>query len=193
MKKLCVFCGSSVGYREIFRETATELGRAMVSRGIDLVYGGGHVGLMGVLADAVLAQGGQVVGVIPQFLKDWEVAHSGVTELIVSQTMHERKARMAGLADGFIALPGGYGTLDELFEILTWKQLRLHAKPVGILNADGFFSPLLQMLDSMVAEGFVNATNRQLILVADGVDELLEKMTLHTPKPGEQWVNSEKL
>ena len=193
MKTLCVFCGSKTGHREVFRETATELGEAMVRRGLQLVYGGGHVGLMGVVADAVLAGGGQVTGIIPQFLKDWEVAHLGVTELIVSQTMHERKARMVELADGFVALPGGYGTLDELFEILTWKQLRLHAKPVGLLNVNGFFDPLLRMADTMVAEGFVSPENLALLIVADRVDDLLQKMDFYAAKPNDNSVVSASL
>ncbi len=193
MKHLCVFCGSSLGYRAVFRETAVELGQALVERGIRLVYGGGHVGLMGVVADTVLAGGGEVVGVIPQFLKDWEVAHGGVTELVVTQTMHERKAHMAELADAFVALPGGFGTLDELFEILTWKQLRLHAKPIVLLNAEGFFDPLLRMADAMVTEGFVNGPNRQLLQVTPSVDGLFELLHQPTASAEATWVDASKV
>src|SRR5438270_7658744 len=143
MPRLCVFCGSSKGRLPAYAEDARQLGSALVRAGLGLVFGAGHVGLMGVLADAVLAAGGEAIGVIPQGLVDQELAHRSLTRLEVVGSMHERKARMAELADGFLALPGGYGTLEELFEVVTWKQLRLHAKPIGLLNAAGFFDPLL--------------------------------------------------
>src|SRR6516164_2274986 len=149
LKRICVFCGSSVGDRPIYLQAALELGRAIAERRLGLVYGGGHIGLMGVLADAVLSGGGEVIGVIPQALVDRELAHTGVTELRVVETMHQRKALMADLSDGFLALPGGFGTGDELFEILTWAQLGLHAKPIGVLNVGGYFDPLLAWLDHM--------------------------------------------
>lgn len=193
MKSLCVFCGSSFGHRELFRETATELGRRLAKNGIRLVYGGGNVGLMGVVANAALAHGGEVTGVIPQFLKDWEVAHLDVTELHVTQTMHERKALMAERVDGFVALPGGFGTLDELFEILTWKQLRLHAKPIVLLNVGGFFDPLVAMVDKMVAEGYVSAQSRQLLQIAATLDDVFDLLA-HRPVSAEAtWVDASKV
>ncbi len=193
MKSVCVFCGSSTGHRDIFRETAAELGKTLAERGIRLVYGGGNVGLMGVVANATLAGGGEVIGVIPQFLKEWEVAHLDVTELLVTQTMHERKARMAELSDAFVALPGGFGTLDELFEILTWKQLRLHAKPVILLNTDGFFDPLLLMVDSMVANGFVSPQNRQLVQVASTLDGVFDLFANQPVEAEDKWVDASKV
>jgi uncharacterized protein (TIGR00730 family) len=193
MKSLCVFCGSSFGHRDLFRETAAELGRRLGKNGIRLIYGGGNVGLMGVVANAALAHGGEVTGVIPQFLKDWEVAHLDVTELVVTQTMHERKALMAERADGFVALPGGFGTLDELFEILTWKQLRLHAKPIVLLNVGGFFDPLVAMVDQMVTEGYVSAQNRQLLYVAGTLDEVFKLLTHRPVSAGATWVDASKV
>ena len=155
MRRLCVFCGSAVGGRPVYAEQARQLGGLLAARRIGLVFGGGHIGLMGVLADAVLAAGGEAIGVIPQALMDKELAHRGLTQLHVVGTMHQRKALMADLADGFAALPGGFGTGDEFFEILTWGQLGLHAKPIGLLNTAGYFTPLLAWLDQMVAEGFL--------------------------------------
>ena len=193
MKSLCVFCGSSFGHRELFLETAAELGRRLGKNGIRLIYGGGNVGLMGVVANAALAHGGEVTGVIPQFLKDWEVAHLDVTELIVTQTMHERKALMAERADGFVALPGGFGTLDELFEILTWKQLRLHAKPIVLLNVGGFFDPLITMVDKMVAEGYVSIQNRQLLHVAATLDDVFGLLAHRSVSAEATWVDASKV
>lgn len=176
MRRLCVFCGSRAGDRPLYADQARRLGGLMASRGIGLVYGGGHVGLMGVVADAVLAAGGEAVGVIPRSMVESELAHSGLTQLHVVETMHQRKALMADLADGFAALPGGYGTADELFEILTWKQLRIHARPVGLLNVEEFFDPLLAWLDRCVAEGFIKAKHREFVLVSGYPEELLEAM-----------------
>jgi uncharacterized protein (TIGR00730 family) len=174
MWRLCVFCGSSGGGPAVYAGTARALGAALAAGGVGLVYGGGHVGLMGVLADAVLAAGGTAVGVIPQGLVDRELAHTGLTELHVVATMHERKALMAELSDAFAALPGGCGTADELFEILTWAQLGLHAKPVGLLNVAGFFDPLLAWLDRAVRDGFVRAEHRRLLHVSADVAGLLQ-------------------
>jgi uncharacterized protein (TIGR00730 family) len=174
MKRLCVFCGSSTGASEVYSRIAGELGRAMAKRHVGLVFGGGHIGLMGVLADAVLAAGGRAWGVIPQALVDKELAHGGLTELHVVSSMHQRKARMADLADGFIALPGGFGTADELFEVLTWRQLGIHAKPIGILNVAGFFDPLLAWLDQTVREGFLLKDHRRLVQEADEPERLLD-------------------
>jgi uncharacterized protein (TIGR00730 family) len=191
MRRLCVFCGSSGGGRPAYGDAARRLGGAMARRGLGLVYGGGHVGLMGVLADAVLGAGGEVIGVIPQALVDKELAHGGLTELRVVGTMHQRKALMADLADGFAALPGGFGTADELFEILTWSQLGLHAKPVGLLNVAGFFDPLLAWLDHTVRERFVRPEHRQLLLEADDPERLLD-LLLHPPPAAEmpKWINA---
>ncbi|MFL5338765.1 MAG: TIGR00730 family Rossman fold protein [Gemmataceae bacterium] len=173
MRRVCVFCGSRTGDQPIYAEAAARLGSALVARGLGLVYGGGNVGLMGVLADAVLAAGGEVIGVIPGGLAEKELAHAGLTELHVVESMHARKALMAQRADAFIALPGGYGTADEFFEILTWRQLGLHGKPIGLLNVASFFDPLLAWADLMVREGFVKPHNRRLLQVSDEVEELL--------------------
>lgn len=176
MNCITVFCGSSSGNKEIYREQAAETGRFLALQGIDIVFGGGKVGLMGVLADAALEAGGKVTGIIPGFLKTKEVAHEQLTELIVVDTMHQRKALMQELSDGFIALPGGYGTLEELFEMLTWGQLGLHPKPVGILNLGGFFDHLLSSLDHMVEEGFVHKINRRMVLTDHTPENLLNQM-----------------
>jgi uncharacterized protein (TIGR00730 family) len=176
MRRLCVFCGSSVGNQPIYVEAARALGVGMVRRGLELVFGGGHIGLMGVLADAVLEAAGEVTGVIPQDLVDRELAHERLTRLHIVQTMHQRKALMADLSDGFAALPGGFGTADETFEILTWAQLGIHSKPVGLLNVAGFFTPLLEWLDRGVQDGFLRPSHRRLIREADTPDQLLEML-----------------
>lgn len=160
MERICVFCGSNSGARPAFARAARDLGTALAGRGIALVFGGGSVGLMGQVADAALEAGGEAIGVIPQSLVARELAHTGLTELHVVSTMHERKAKMVELSSAFISLPGGLGTLDETFEILTWAQLGIHAKPFGLLNVDGYFTPLLAFLDSAVREGFVPAASR---------------------------------
>ena len=170
-----------MGVDPAYRESARETGAWLAAEGIELVYGGGNNGLMGVLADAVLAGGGRVTGVIPDFLLAKEVGHQGVQELVVVSTMHERKARMASLADAFVALPGGCGTLEELFEILTWAQLRLHAKPIGLLNVKGFYDPLLQMLDHALAEGFLAPHHRELVLAGVALPELMTRMAAVAP------------
>ncbi len=174
MKRICLFCGSSPGVRPAYLDFARDFGTDLASRGLDLVYGGGRIGLMGAVADAVLAAGGKVIGVIPRSLADREVAHAGLTELHLVDTMHERKALMADLADGFAALPGGLGTLDEWFEIWTWAQLGYHQKPIGLLNFEGFFDPLLTFLDRLVAEGFVRPEHRALAVVAPDSPTLFE-------------------
>ncbi|MBI1917770.1 MAG: TIGR00730 family Rossman fold protein [Planctomycetes bacterium] len=183
MRRICVFCGSSAGGRPDYAEATTRLGRLLAERGLGLVYGGGHIGLMGVLADAVLAAGGEVIGVIPQSLVDRELAHPGLTELQVVATMHQRKSLMADLSDAFVALPGGYGTLDETFEILTWAQLGLHAKPVGMLNVSGFFDPLLAWIDRAVEDGFLKPQHRELLSLCDEPGELLDALATHRPAP----------
>ena len=192
MRRLCVFCGSAVGSGSAYAEAARRMGEAMAGRGLGLVFGGGHVGLMGVLADAVLQAGGEVIGVIPQALVDRELAHGGLTELHVVGTMHQRKARMADLADGFLALPGGFGTADELFEILTWSQLGLHAKPVGVLNVAGFFDLLLAWLDHAVAQGFLRSEHRSLLQVAENADALLDRiLRFRPPAQTPKWIKPE--
>jgi hypothetical protein len=173
---VCVFCGSSTGDDPAFAAAARAFGRTLARRGTTLVYGGGHVGLMGVLADAALAAGGQVVGVIPERLAARELAHSQLTRLIVEPSMHERKATMASLADAFVALPGGLGTLDELFEIWTWAQLGFHDKPIGLLDTAGFFAPLLELTRHMAQTGFVREANLELVLSDDDGERLLRRL-----------------
>jgi hypothetical protein len=173
MKRLCVFCGSRTGGRPLYVEATRQLGERMADRGIGLVFGGGHIGLMGVLADTLLARNGAVIGVIPRALVDRELAHGGVKEMHIVQSMHERKARMAEFADAFAALPGGYGTADEFFEMLTWAQLGIHSKPIGLLNTAGFFDPLLAWVDHTVREGFLKERHRLLLRVAAEPEELL--------------------
>jgi uncharacterized protein (TIGR00730 family) len=192
MQRLCVFCGSSSGQRPVYADHARALGRLLAERSLGLVYGGGHIGLMGVLADAVLAGGGEVVGVIPRTLVEKELAHSGLTALHVVETMHQRKALMADLADGFAALPGGFGTADELFEILTWAQLGLHSRPVGLLNVAGYFDPLLAWLDHTVREGFLHAEHRQLVLEASTPEALLERLLNYRPEQRpDKWIDAD--
>jgi hypothetical protein len=180
MRRLCVFAGSSSGARPEYRAAASELGRALVARGIGLVYGGARVGLMGIVADAVLAGGGDVVGVIPSAMVAKEIAHDGVTDLRIVGSMHERKATMADLADGFLALPGGWGTWDELFEIVTWAQLGLHRKPCGLLNARGYFDPLLTFIAHAVEEGFVRREHAGMLVVSATAAPLLDRLA--TPR-----------
>jgi uncharacterized protein (TIGR00730 family) len=192
IQSVCVFCGSSVGARPEFAASAREMGKALAARGLELVYGAGHIGLMGILADAALAAGGRVVGVIPQAMVERELAHRGLTELHVVRTMHERKALMADRAGAFLALPGGFGTADELFEILTWAQLGLHAKPVGLLNVAGFFDPLLLWLDRTVEEGFLREQHRQLLMIGDQPECLLDALLMRQRAPAiEKWISGE--
>jgi uncharacterized protein (TIGR00730 family) len=188
MNQICVFAGSNLGADAQYRAAAQELGRALVRRQAGLVYGGACVGLMGTLADAVLGAGGHVTGVIPESLLAREVAHHGLSELRVVASMHERKAVMNDLADGFIALPGGWGTLEEFFEILTWAQLGLHQKPCGLLNVHGFFDRLLSFVDHSVDEGFVSAENRAMMLVSNAADGLLQQLEDYVPPGVEQWI-----
>ena len=181
MKRICVFCGSSEGARPAYAGAARVLGEELVRRGLGLVYGGGSVGLMGALADAVLAKGGEVIGVIPGPLASRELAHPHVTEMRVVESMHERKATMARLADAFIALPGGLGTLEETLEILTWAQLGIHQKPVAALNVAGYWDDLIRLLGHAIAEGFVRREYAALMLFADGAGELLDRMAAWQP------------
>jgi uncharacterized protein (TIGR00730 family) len=181
MKSLCVYCGSSFGHDAIYAETARALAQQMVAADIALVYGGGKVGLMGVIADEVLRLGGEAIGVIPQALMEKEVGHRNLTHLHIVKDMHERKAMMEQLADGFIALPGGIGTLEELFEILTWSQLGFHSKPVGVLNVNGFYDGLLAFLRQLVAQGFVKPEQAALLLHENEANALLHRLQSFTP------------
>ena len=178
MRRICIFCGSQVGTNGLYRQAATALGQLLVRHGYGLVYGGGHVGLMGVIADAVLASGGEVIGVIPESMVARELAHTGLTQLQVVPGMHARKARMAELADAFIALPGGYGTFEELFEVITWAQLGMHRKPIGLLNVAGYFNALKALVDQAIAEGFIRPEHRHLLTMADDANTLLEMLNL---------------
>ena len=193
MKAVCVFTGSSRGVRPEYLAAATELGSLLAARRIRLVYGGARVGLMGAVADAALASGGQVVGVIPAALVAKEVAHTGLTDLRVVDSMHERKALMSDLADAFVALPGGWGTLEEFFEVLTWAQLGLHRKPCGLLNVQGYFDRLLAFLDHTIDEGFVRPQNAELIVVARAPGELLDRLESPLPPPVEKWLDRSSL
>ena len=188
MKSICVFCGSSRGRNPRYLEAVAELGRTLARSGIQVVYGGAQVGTMGALADAALEACGQVVGVITQ-LVDVEIAHRGLTDLQVVGSMHQRKARMADLADGFVALPGGVGTLEEFAEVLTWSQLGIHAKPTGLLNVDGYYDPLLAFFDQGVDQGFIRPEHRDLVLAESSVDALLDAMRAWEPSAVPKWVD----
>ena len=176
MHRVCVFCGASSGRKPVYAEQARAFGAELARRGLGLVYGGGHVGLMGAVADGALAAGGEAIGVIPQALVDRELAHGGLTELHVVGSLHERKALMAGLSDAFVALPGGFGTLDELMEQLTWAQLGLHAKPVGLLDVDGYWAPLIALARHATEEGFVRESDLAAIAVGDDPELLLDRL-----------------
>ena len=188
MKRIAVYCGSSAGPDEIYRTQAAQLGRYLATHKIHVIFGGGKVGMMGIMADAVLEAGGEVTGVIPAFLHVKEVAHSALTELITVDTMHQRKALIEEMCDGAIALPGGFGTLDELFEMLTWGQLGLHDKPVGILNTNGFFDLILSAINRMVDEGFLKDLNRDMLLVNNNIEELVEAMRNYQPPKIRKWI-----
>ncbi len=188
MKRITVFCGSSSGFDEIYLIRARQLGEALAALGIELVYGGAKVGLMGAVADAVLKAGGRVTGVLPVFLRDKEIAHEGLTELILVDSMHERKTRMNELCDGVIALPGGFGTLEEFFEMLTWAQLGLHKKPIAILNIDGFYNPLIALVQAMVDRGFLKPANQQMLIVSDDIHDLLNKMREYKAPVVGKWI-----
>lgn len=192
LRHVTVYCGSNPGSNPAYAAAARSMGAELVSRGIGLVYGGGKVGLMGILADAVLAAGGEVTGVIPQHLWDKEVGHGGVTDLVVVHSMHERKTVMADRADAFVALPGGVGTYEELFEVLTWTQLGIHHKPVGVLDVAGFYAPLLALLDNTVAAGFLNDGHRALLLSATEPGQILDRLAAWTPVDIPKWLELEQ-
>ena len=187
LRSICVFCGASPGANPIYAETAAELGRSLAKAGVTLVYGGGEVGLMGVVADAAMAAGGEVIGVIPQSLQDSEVGHRGLTRLEVVSGMHARKARMAELSDAFIALPGGLGTLEELFEVWTWGQLGYHKKPLGLLEVNGFYGKLTGFLDHLVEERFVRQQHRSMLQIRDTPEALLEALQAWEPGVASKW------
>ena len=189
MRRICVFCGSSMGARASYRKAAEELGRYLATSKIGLVYGGGNVGLMGAMADAALGAGGEVIGVIPEHLMAREVGHKGLTKMHVVGSMHERKALMSDLSDGFLALPGGLGTFEEFCEVLTWSQLGLHQKPCGVLNIEDYYSPLLQMFDHAVRERFLKEENRGIVLSHTDISALIEMMSEWRPIAVEKWID----
>ena len=192
MRSVCVYCGSNAGSRPVYAERAAELGKRLAADGLAVVYGGGNVGLMGIVADAALAAGGDVIGVIPDQLVGWEVAHRGVTRLEVVANMHERKARMFDLSDAFVALPGGFGTMDEMFEMLTWRQLGLGDKPCAFLDVDGFYAPLVAMMDRMVAERFLHEDQRRDLWHGDDLDALFAWMRDYTPARADKWLDEKR-
>jgi uncharacterized protein (TIGR00730 family) len=189
IKRITVFCGSSFGNEPVYETKARLLGNALAKNNIELVYGGANVGLMGAVADGVLSQGGKVIGVLPYFLQSKEIAHEGLTELILVESMHERKTKMNELCDGVIALPGGFGTLEEFFEMLTWAQLGLHRKPIAILNINGFYDALKTMIQVMVDKGFLKPVNQEMLLVSDDIEELLTKMSEYTAPEAGKWIS----
>jgi uncharacterized protein (TIGR00730 family) len=193
MKSICVFCGANYNGDPLLKQTVEQLAEVMVARNISLVYGGGHVGVMGLIADAVLARSGKAIGVIPQFLMDKEVGHTGLTEMHVVENMHQRKQLMNDLCDGIIMLPGGFGTLEEFFEVLTWLQLGLHNHPIGVLNVNGFYDFLLKQMDVMVEQRFLKPANRQLVLTSTDAIELVTLMENIDIKPDEVWFKDRNL
>ena len=188
MKRVTVFCGSSPGNDSVFRETAFAVGQTLGRQKIGLVYGGARVGLMGAVADGALSVGGEVIGVLPLFLRTVEIEHTGLTSLFIVESMHERKARMDELSEGVIALPGGYGTLEEFFEMLTWAQLGLHNKPVALLNVNGFYNGLIDVLQNMVENGFLNVANQKMLIIGSSIDELISLMKKYTPPDTGKWI-----
>ena len=195
MKNILVYCGSSAGYDAVYSEVATAAGKSIAAKGQRLIYGAGSGGIMGIIADSVLAAGGEVIGVIPSFMGPWEVQHPNLTECHVVESMHARKQLMAEISDAVVALPGGWGTMDELFEILTWRQLGLHKMPVGLLNVNGFYDPLIAMIDKMVTEGFLKDFNRELLLIDTDFDSLMNQLENHEVKDTsvDKWIKSDKM
>ena len=193
MKRITVFCGSSFGTDAIFKDQEKLLGETLAKQNIELVYGGANVGLMGAVADGVLDKGGKVIGVLPDFLRSKEIAHTGLTELILVKSMHERKTKMSELCDGVIALPGGFGTLEELFEMVTWAQLGLHKKPIAILNINGFYDSLIEMIQTMVEKGLLKEANQQMLLVSNEIEDLLYKMKNYQPPTVGKWIDKKEV
>ncbi|MES2653463.1 MAG: TIGR00730 family Rossman fold protein [Bacteroidota bacterium] len=193
MTSICVYCGSNFNGDPILRKAIEDLAETMASQHITLVFGGGSVGVMGVMADEILKRNGKAIGVIPQFLMDKEVGHKGLTEMIITENMHQRKQKMADLSDGFVILPGGFGTLEEFFEVLTWLQLGLHAKPIGVLNVNGFYDPLFLQMDKMVESRFLKQTNRDLVFNETDASILVHKMQNFIAKPDDVWFRDRNL
>ena len=189
MKKIAVFCGSSSGFDSVYEQNAVSLGKTMAEKGIDLIYGGAEVGLMGAIADSVIHAGRKVIGVMPRFLQEKEIAHKNLSELIVVEDMHQRKAIMAELCDGVIAMPGGFGTLDEFFEMLTWAQLNLHQKPVALFNIDSYYDGLMVFLQSMVDKGFLKKVNYDMIILDDNIENLLTQMENYKAPQTGKWIS----
>lgn len=192
MKSVAVYCGSNPGLDVVYADQAIALGQAIAARGMRLVFGGGNVGLMGIIADAVLQKSGEVIGIIPQQLMEWEVAHTGLTELEVVSNMHERKMRMFDLSDGFIAMPGGFGTMDEMFEMLTWRQIGIADKPCAFFNVNEFYSPLVQMMDQMVSQGFLHREQRNDLHVGADIDVMLDWMERYEPVKVDKWLDEKR-
>ncbi|WKL50028.1 TIGR00730 family Rossman fold protein [Flavobacterium pectinovorum] len=193
MKSITVFCGSSFGTEEIYKDQAVLLGQTLAKQNIKLIYGGANVGLMGAVADGVLNAGGEAIGVLPDFLRSKEIAHLGLTELIFVESMHERKTKMNDLCEGVIALPGGFGTLEELFEMLTWAQLGLHKKPIAILNINGFYDSLIELTKTMVEKGLLKDVNQKMLLVSDNIDDLLNQMKNYVAPTVGKWIEKKEL
>ncbi|MBB2148066.1 LOG family protein [Pedobacter gandavensis] len=193
MKRITVFCGSSFGTEKEYEAQAYLLGKTLAERNIGLVYGGADVGLMGAVANGVIDNKGEAIGVLPQFLQKKEIAHARLTELIVVETMHERKTKMNDLSDGVITLPGGFGTLEEFFEMLTWAQLGLHKKPIGILNINGFYNELLALVETMVKKGFLKSENKNMLLTSDHIDDLLNKMASYEAPTVGKWISKSEV
>ncbi|WP_261512720.1 LOG family protein [Chryseobacterium paludis] len=193
IKRLTVFCGSSFGTDSIYEEQAYLLGKRLADEQIGLVYGGSKTGLMGTIANGVMENGGEAIGILPHFLQGKEIAHKSLTDLILVETMHERKTKMNELSDGVIALPGGYGTLEELFEMMTWAQLGLHQKPIALLNINGFYDDLLKMSQTMVEKGFLKEANQKMLIVDDQIDSLLNKMKNYQAPKVEKWISKDEV
>lgn len=193
MKSITVFCASSPGFSEVYMDQAYLVGKTLADKGIRLVYGGANVGLMGAVADGALEAGGEVIGVLPDFLRAKEIAHRGLTELILVETMHERKTKMNELCDGVIALPGGYGTLEELFEMITWAQLGLHQKPIALLNTNGYYDHLVKLLQHMTGEGLLKAENQRMLLTGTDILQVLEQMRQYTPPLVGKWITEDEV
>src|SRR5258706_6790508 len=191
LKSISVFCGSSLGSEDVYRLQATLLGQTLAKQHIELVYGGAKIGLMGAVAEGALNSGGKVIGVLPKFLRSKEIAHEGLTQLILVDSMHERKTKMNELSDGVIALPAGFGTLEELFEMLTWGQLGLHQKPIAILNINGFYDSLMALLQTMVDKGLLKEVNQKMLLTSDNINDLLNKMRNYIAPVVGKWINGE--
>lgn len=192
MKRICVFCGSNPGVNPVYMKTAEKTGRFLAENKIELVFGGGRVGLMGKIADTVMANNGKVIGIIPRSLAEKEVAHGGLTELLIVKSMHERKALMEEMSDGFIALPGGFGTFEELCEIITWAQLGIHDKPCGFLNINGYYDSLIELFDKATNEAFIRPEHRKLVLIENKIEDLYELMKNYEPPFIEKWISDEQ-